>query len=346
MKRHGFLFEQILTWDNFLKAAKKAASGKTGKPAVARFLFHLEPEILSLQHELSTDSWRPQPYRSFSIREPKPRRISAADFRDRVVHHAIMNVLDPFFERQLFAHSYACRVGKGTHAAVQYAQRQARRFPYFLKGDVDRYFETIDHEILKKLLQRMFKDRRLLDLLDRIIDAPVPGQEPGQGLPIGNLTSQYFANHVLGQLDRFIKQKLRARGYLRFMDDVLIFGETKAELHLHRAAIRNYLETDLRLRLKEKATWLAPSSQGIPFLGFQIFPGTIRLQAQRWQRMRRKIRQRERAFQEGRITAQELATSVRSSVAHIEHAATRRLRRCFFAESLTLGWAPNEARTG
>ncbi|MCP4003068.1 MAG: RNA-dependent DNA polymerase [bacterium] len=337
MKRHGHLFEQIVTWDNFLSAAKKAAAGKTAKPAVARFLFHLEPEILTLQQELSTGSWRPQPYRSFTIREPKLRRISAADFRDRVVHHAIMNVLDPFFERALFAHSYACRVGKGTHAAVRYAQRQARRFPYFLKGDVDRYFETIDHAVLKNLLRRMFKDARLLALLDRIIDAPVPGQQPGQGLPIGNLTSQYFANHVLGQLDRFVKQRLRARGYLRFMDDVLIFAETKAELHLHRAAIRRYLADDLSLRLKGKATWLAPTGQGIPFLGFRIFPRTIRLQGQRWHRMRRRIRRRERAFQQGRISAEELATSVRSSVAHIEHAATRRLRRCFFAQSSALG---------
>ncbi len=337
MKRHGYLFEQVIAWGNFLKAARKAAAGKTGKPAVARFLFHLEPEILTLQHELATGTWRPQAYRSFSIRDPKPRRISAADFRDRVVHHAIMNALDPFFERQAFTHSYACRIGKGTHAAVQYAQRQARRFPYFLKGDVDRYFETIDHAVLKNLMRRMFKDARLLALLDRIIDAPVPGQQPGQGLPIGNLTSQYFANHVLGQLDRFVKQKLRVRGYLRFMDDVLLFGQTKAELHLHRAQVRNYLRDELRLRLKEKATWLAPSSQGVPFLGFHIFPGMIRLQRARWQRMRRKIRRRERAFREGRISARELATSVRSSVAHIEHAATRRLRRDFFAQSLALG---------
>ncbi len=337
MKRHGHLFEKVVPWGNFLRATKRAASGKTGKPAVARFLFHLEPEILTLQHQLSTGTWRPQPYRSFSIRDPKPRRISAADFRDRVVHHAIMNVLDPFFERQLFAHSYACRIGKGTHAAVRYAQRLTRRFPYFLKGDVDRYFETIDHLVLKNLLRRMFKDARLLALLDRIIDAPVPGQEPGQGLPIGNLTSQYFANHVLAQLDHFVKQKLRVRGYLRFMDDVLLFGETKAELHLHRAQVRRYLAGELRLRLKEEATWLAPSSQGVPFLGFRIFPGTIRLQAERWQRMRRKIRRRERAFQDGRISAGELATSVRSSIAHIEHAATRRLRQDFFAQSSALG---------
>ncbi len=337
MKRHGHLFDAVVSWDNLYSAANNAARGKTTKPAVARFLFHLETELLTLQAELQAGAWSPRSYHSFRIRDPKPRRISAADFRDRVVHHALMNVLDPLFERRQFAHSYACRRGRGTHAAVSHAQRLARRNPYFLKGDVDRYFETIDRELLKTLLRRMLKDRRLLAVLELIIDSPVAGTEPGRGLPIGNLTSQYFANHFLGELDNFIQRRLRAYGYVRFMDDVLVFGLSKPELHRLKAEIRRYLGQVLRLRLKEKASWIAPVEEGIPFLGFRVFPGTIRLQSRRWRRTRRKIRSRERAVRDDRWSAAGLARSVQSSVAHVMHADTCVLRRRFFEQSSDLG---------
>jgi len=337
MKRAGHLFERVTAWGNLCDAARKAARGKTSRPAVARFLFYLEPELLALQEELLAGWWQPRPYSTFDIRDPKPRRISAADFRDRVVHHALMNVLDPYFERALFAHSYACRRGKGTHAAVLYAQRQARRYPYFLKGDVDRCFETVDLGVLKALLRRLFKDRRLLELLDRIIDAPGSTTQPGRGLPIGNLTSQYFANHLLGELDRFVKETLRVTGYLRSMDDFLLFGLDKPGLHRQLARIRGFLAESLGLRLKEEVSFVAPVRAGIPFLGFRVFPGMVRLQGARWRRMRRKIRRREQAFRDGEITAEELSCSVRSSIAHLEHAATRRLRRRFFEDSMALG---------
>ncbi len=337
MRRHGNLFEQVVSWGNLYLAAGLAGRGKTSRATVARFFFHLETELLDLQAELQVGAWRPSSYHTFHIRDPKPRRISAADFRDRVVHHALMRVLDPLFERRQFGHSYACRRGKGTHAAVSYAQRLARRFPYFLKGDVDRYFETVDRRLLAALLRRMLKDPRLLEILDRIIAAPVAGAAPGLGLPIGNLTSQYFANHFLGQLDDFIQRQLRVPGYLRFMDDVLIFGSSKPELHRWRAEIRAFLADVLRLRLKEKVTWIAPVRDGIPFLGFRVFPGMIRLQGRRWQRVRRKIRGREQAYREGRLSAAALARSVQSSAAHVGHAASRRLRRRFFEQSVDLG---------
>ena len=248
-----------------------------------------------------------------------------------------MNVLDPLFERRQIAHSFACRRGKGTHAAVAHAQRLARRYPYVLKGDVDRYFETIDRQLLQALLRRMLKDPRLLEVLDQIIDSPVAGAAPGRGLPIGNLTSQYFANHFLGQLDHFVQRQLPATAYLRFMDDILVFGRSKPELHRWRAEIRTYLAQALKLEIKESVTFVAPVNEGIPFLGFCVYPGTIRLQARRWRRTCRKIRLRERAFRDGRISADELARSVQSSVAHVGHAASRRLRQRFFEHSSDLG---------
>lgn len=337
MKRYGHLFERIVAWDNLYLAVKKAARGKSSRPAVARFLFHLEPELLTLQHELRNLIWRPRPYFSFQIRDPKPRLISAADFRDRVVHHALMNVLDPIFERAQFHHSYACRRGKGTHAALLYVQRQTRRFPQFLKGDVDHYFETVDHAVLSQLLRRMIKDPAVLELLGRIVSATPDGDIHGRGLPIGNLTSQYFANHLLGQLDQFVKRELRVRGYCRFMDDFILFGSAAAELHRQRAEIRRFLADALRLRLKESATCVGATRDGVPFLGFRVFPGVVRLQGARWRRMRGKIRRQEQAFRKGRLSADQLVRSVRSSIAHIEHAATRRLRRKIFEESFDLG---------
>ena len=192
MKRHGFLFERIAAFDNLLMAARQAASGKKDRMRVADFLFHLETELLCLQDELKAGTWRPGPFRVFEIREPKPRRISAADFRDRVLHHAICNIIGPIFEKRAIHDSWACRTGKGSHGAVLRAQGFARRHRYFLKCDIRRYFESVDHAILKRLLRRIFKDAQLLALLDRIIDHTPPGSKNDKELPILNLNIHPF----------------------------------------------------------------------------------------------------------------------------------------------------------
>lgn len=333
MRRVGCLFERVVAWTNLLIAAKKAARGKRSRPVVARFFFNLEFELIRLQRELETGKWAPGPCRTFSIRDPKPRRISAAPFRDRVVHHAIMNVLGPVFEACLISHTFACRRGMGTHRAVESAQRLSRRYRYFLKGDVQSYFESVDHEILKGLLRCKIKDRRLLDLLGEIVDGPGAPAPDGRGLPIGSLTSQYFANHYLGQLDLFVKQGLRCRGYLRYMDDFVLFAAEKETLHLARGAIREFLSNNLKLTLKEYVTCVAPCSRGLPFLGFNIFPGVVRLQGSRRRRTLRKIKEKEAEMSLGCIGEEQLARSVASSIAHVSHARTVGLRRRWFAES-------------
>ena len=172
---------------------------------------HLETELLQLERELLSDSYRPRPYRSFWVHEPKQRRICAADIRDRVVHHAIIRVLEPYFEAYFIHDTYACRRGKGTHRAVQRAQALSRRYRYVLQLDVRQFFASVDHAILKALLARRFKDRQLLALLAQIIDHPIPDGVPGRGLPIGNLTSQYFATFYLGYLDHFVKDQYKVR---------------------------------------------------------------------------------------------------------------------------------------
>ncbi|MCP4399318.1 MAG: RNA-dependent DNA polymerase, partial [bacterium] len=229
MKRAGNLFEEIACFHNLRLAAYKAfLGGKKFTPRAAAFYLNLEQELLVLEQELLSGSYRPAPYNSFIIYEPKKRRISASDFRDRVVHHAICNLLEPLLDKSLIFDSYACRTGKGSHAAVKRAQHFACRFRYCLKCDIRKYFETLDHQRLKQLLARKIKDPRLLDLLGVIIDHAVPEYQPGKGLPIGALTSQLFANLYLGELDHLVKECMRVKGYLRYMDDFLLFGSQKA----------------------------------------------------------------------------------------------------------------------
>lgn len=331
MKRVGHLFERIVTFENLASAAHKAFRGSkkyTGRAAT--FYFNLEQELLLLEQELRSGVYRPAPYHTFTIYEPKQREISASDFRDRVVHHAICHVLEPLLDRSMIFDSYACRTGKGAHAAVRRAQTFARRFRYFLKCDIRKYFESVDHETLKQILARKLKDPPLFDLLSLIIEHPVPVYATGKGIPIGALTSQLFANLYLGELDHFLKDRLHMKGYLRYMDDFLCFGDDKATLREWLLLIRSFVTDRLRLDLKEEALVLAPVSQGIPFLGFRIFPGLIRLDRTHLVRFRRKIQQREQAYRQGEIDEDALIRSVNSLIAHVSHADTYTMRSDLF----------------
>ncbi len=337
MRRVGFLFDQVVAFDNLLRATQRAARGKKEQLRVAHFLFHQEQECLRLQAELIQEVWWPSGFRVFEVREPKPRRINAADFQDRVVHHALCNVLEPVFERRLIFDTWACRRGKGSHLAVQRAQALSRRYPYYLKCDIRRYFDNVDHAILKRLLRRLIKDRLLLNLLDRIIDHPLPGVSPGKGLPIGNLTSQHFANLYLGELDHQLKDRVGVKAYLRYMDDMLIFAPDKSRLHRLIAAIEDFIGQHLQLVLKPSATVIAPVSEGVPFLGFRIFPGLIRLNGAALRRFRHRLRACEQAYQTGEMDVEPLAASVRSMIAHLQHADTHRLRQSLLPSSCALG---------
>ena len=334
MKRYGHLFEQIAAFENLHRAAQRALLGKKRRLPVARFYFHLETELLRLEEELRAGRYVPQPYRSFPVFEPKTRQICAADIRDRVVHHAICNVIGPIFARLSITDSYACWQGKGTHRAISRAQQFSRRYHYCLKLDVRAFFASVDHAMLKGQLARKFKDEKLLALLHRIIDHPIPDGTPDKGLPIGNLTSQYFANFYLGHLDHFLKDELGIKGYLRYMDDMLLFGNDKAALHRLCAQIRTFLRDALLLDLKERSIRLSPVSQGISFLGFRIFPRLIRLQRTGWTRFKRKVRAREQAYAKGDIDERALVQSVQSLLGHVQHADTLHLRQHFFSAAI------------
>jgi len=343
MKRHGNLWDGMIAFENLLRAAEKARRGKRFRPPAARFFFHLERELTRLHEELAGKTYRPGPYRTFTIYEGKARQISAAPFRDRVVHHALTGVLEPIFERSFVFDSYACRKGKGTHAAVDRCQGFARRYRYVLKADVRKFFPSIDHVILKGLVARKVKDPDVLWLVDRIIDHsnpqdPVlmwfPGDdlftptERRRGLPLGNQTSQFFANVYLDPLDHFVTDRM-GLSYVRYVDDLLVFADDKRRLHEVRSQVEHVLE-GFRLQIHRDKSVVFPCAQGIRFLGYRVFPTHRLLAKNNVRRFRRRLRGMQRAFAAGRIGFDVIRPRIMSWLGHARHADTYRLRGDLF----------------
>ncbi|MSR59927.1 MAG: RNA-dependent DNA polymerase [Planctomycetaceae bacterium] len=344
MKRYGNLWSQLISFENLLRAALKARRGKRFRPSVANFEFCLEVELWRLHDELEAGTYRPGPYRSFRIFEPKERLISAAPYRDRIVHHALTSLLDPIYEPAFIHDSYACRQGKGTHAAVARCQEFARHFAYVLKADIRKFFPSMDHEILKSSITRKIKDPDVLRLVAQIIDhsnpqEPVshwfPGDDlftPGErrrGIPIGNQTSQFFANVYLDPLDHFVKERLRIKGYVRYVDDFLLFADDKRTLANAREEIAAFLGK-LRLRLHPKKNVVFPVTEGIRFLGYRVYPTHRLLAKENVWRFLRRVRQMQADYRRRRTTLPEIRERLMSWSGHARHADTHRLREYLF----------------
>jgi hypothetical protein len=316
VRRAGHLFEKVIAYDNLLAAFRLARRGCGNTPEACRFFFYLEPELLRLQDELQAGRYQPGAYWYFTIHDPKERVIAVAPFRDRVVHHAIVRVLTPVYEPAFIFDSYATRPGKGTHAAIVRTQQFLRRFRWYLKTDIAKYFERVDHEFLLGLLQRKLKDRRMLDLLERIIhNSPTPGK----GLPIGNLTSQFLANVYLDPLDHDLKDTLGLRGYVRYMDDMVCFSDSKPLLREVQVRIEDFLCIRLALSLKPSATQLNRASHGLSFLGMRLFRRAIRVKPENRRRSLRRLRQALSAWQLGDITEEHMQQSLTSIVGHLRY---------------------------
>ena len=329
MKRHGHLFEKITSYENLFCAFKKAFKG-AGKTAEAcAFHFALEPELLKLKEELVQGTYNPRPYHYFKIYDPKERTISVAPFRDRVVHHAVVGVLEDIYEPCFIFDSYATRKGKGTHKALARARRFLKKNGYYLKTDVAKYFDSADHGILSDLLKRKIKDRKTLDLVRRIISNSDQsrGQRCGRGLPIGNLTSQFFANVYLNPLDHYIKDELGIKYYIRYMDDMVVFSESKEELKKVLAKMKTFLLEKLDLALHANVTAINHRIHGLPFLGFRVFPNLVRIKPENLKRIKKRWQKRETDFLNGRINETQLADCVRAMWAHMDHADSYGLRR-------------------
>jgi retron-type reverse transcriptase len=304
MKTYKNLFPKIIQFENLLLAANRAAAGKREQSNVLDFFYRLEENLFELQTELENQTYRPGDYFTFNIYDPKPRMISAAPFRDRVVHHALVNIIEPLFERSFVFDSYANRIGKGTHRAIRRYQRFLRQYKYALKCDIKKYFPSIDHEILKRILRRVIADARTLWLIDLIIDGSNPQELvidyfPGddlfapigrkKGLPIGNLTSQFFANVYLNPFDHFVKEVLRCHAYLRYVDDFVLFSDRKSELHEWLKRVTEFLRK-VRLKLHPTHCYLFSSKVGWHFLGQQIFRTHRYLPSENVRKFKRRLR--------------------------------------------------------
>lgn len=324
MKRQANLFPRLHDFGHLYRAYRRALKGSGYTPEAVAFTFHLERELLALSEALRCGTYTPEPYRYFEIYEPKKRLISVAPFRDRVVHHAVVALLEPVFDPAFIYDSYATRKDKGTHAALTRAQHFTRRYRWFFKADVAQYFDSIDHEILIARLAHKVKDPAFLAVTSRIIRN---GGVEGKGLPIGNLTSQFFANVYLDPFDQWVKQDLRIKGYLRYMDDFVLFADEKAPLKSLRPAIEAWLGTHLALRLKPKACLLNQRPHGLGFLGARIFPECVRLQYPNRMRLRRRLMARYQAYRDGLLDEDTYTAVLNSYFAHLDHFDVQPFRR-------------------
>jgi len=329
-KTFRHLYEQVVSFENLWRAYEKTRRGKRYQEPAACFDMDAEVNLLQLQAELKQQTYRPGAYRHFHIHEPKKRLISAAPFRDRVVHHALVNVLEPIYEARFSEASYACRKGKGTHAAIERAHWGVRNCGWFLKGDIVKFFPSVDHAVMKAVLFRRIADPDVQWLIGLILDSGrgvLDGERPPawfagddlltpalrpKGLPIGNLTSQFSANVLLNELDQFVHREIKPREYVRYSDDFVLFDADRERLADARGRIAAFVAM-LRLKCHPSKTCVRPSAHGLKFLGFRLLPQTRRLAREGIGRFRQRMRRfhRDRSVPAARVTA-----SVRGWLAH------------------------------
>ncbi len=342
------VYADIYRFDNLYFAYRDAARGKRSRPAAARFEFRLEDNLVRLQEELADETYRPGAYVNFTIHEPKRRLISAAPFRDRVVHHALCNIIEPAFEASFIDHSYANRLGKGTHRCLDQCQQWLHQYRYVLQCDIRQYFPSIDHTILQRILNRRIQDGGIRRLISRILTsgAGVLQEEyemvyfPNddlfavnrlRGLPIGNLTSQFWANCYLNEFDHFVNRSLGCGAYLRYVDDFLLFSDSKVELQCWRSAIIERL-AGLRLTIHEAQAQVRPCSEGVRFLGFVVYPTRRRLLRRKGIHYRRKLRHLLAAYRRKEIERNAIGESLKGWINHVRYAQTWKLRAALLKE--------------
>ncbi len=280
------LYRELCSFRNLELAYRKARKGKRKRRDVQAFELCLEENLLQLKRELETYSYEPQPLKQFVIRDPKTRVISASDFRDRIVHHTLCNIIQPIFERAFIHDSYANRIGKGTHAALlrfDFFKRKVSQngrlvndpadgsmvVGYVLKADIRHYFDTVDNQILMRMIGRKISDENVLFLIRKILSNHAGGLK-GKGMPLGNLTSQFFANLYLNELDQFVKHSLKAKYYIRYVDDFVILHSSEETLHEWKAEISCFLKS-LGLELHPEKSKVCPLHKGTGLLGYRIF---------------------------------------------------------------------------
>ncbi len=327
MKKIRGIYAKVISKENLYRSAYMASRGRRYRDSAADFNFSLEEEIDRLHKQLLRKTYRHGRYRLFTIYDPKERNIAAAPFKDRVVHHAVHDIIEPIIDKAFIYDSYACRKGKGTHTALNRTQKFLRANAFCLHGDIKKYFPSINHRTLKDILRVRINDVDLLWLLDEIVNSAnqVSGQE-GRGLPIGNLTSQFFANLYLNELDYFIKFDLRLKYYIRYMDDFLVFANAETTLIRVKRELRDFLKNKLALDMHGAKSQIYNTGNGIKFLGFRIFKDYRRLASDNLRRFRKRLKKFEYSLRCGKLEHSKIRDSVRCWVGHSSYANAGGLR--------------------
>lgn len=319
-KRHGRLWDRIISLENFQQAYAKAIRGKTKMRNIVAFAADFEGSIERVRELLMSKRFTTSPYQVKIITEPKRREIFVLPFApDRIVQHALMNVVEPIWDKLMISDSYACRIGKGQHAGSKKAMEFVRRHKYCLQCDIAKFYPSINHDILAQIVRKKIKCPDTLWLLDDIIYSH-PG---GCNAPIGNYTSQWMGNLYLNELDQLVKHALKPAGYLRYCDDFCLFGDDKRQLHEFRKIIEEFLADRLRLRYSYAEVF--PVSAGVDFLGYRHFKNHVLLRKSTAQRVKRRLRLLPALFAAGKITKEQLQSSLASTRGWLRWACTHNL---------------------
>jgi len=326
MKTHKNLYEKICDFENIYSAYLKARKNKRYRVDVLNFSCNLERNLYRIQDELLSRRYKTGSYRMFYVYEPKKRMILSLPFKDRVVQHAICNIIEPIFDKRFIYDSYACRGDKGIHRGsarlTQFLRRARNKWDktYCLKCDVKQYFPNINHDVLSDIVKKIIKCRDTMSMLDDIIRSH--NAEEGKGIPIGNLTSQLFANVYLNELDYYMKQRLRIKLYIRYVDDFVVFDDDKRTLRGLKGAVEGFLDRRLRLRLNHKSG-IAPVDRGVDFLGYRTLADYKVIRKRSIRNIRRAIRKLKK---DGK-TYGEINKTLASWLGYCSHADTWGLRK-------------------
>lgn len=343
MKTYTKLYEKICLFDNLKLAFNKAKQRKSSRPDVQEFEQHWKENVVKIQQELVTETYRPLPLKTFILRDPKTRKISKSDFRDRVVHHAICNIIEPIFEKRFIHDSYANRRRKGTSAALKRFNQFKRKASksgvkvreecdnnyvrgYVLKADIRKYFDTVDHQILLQILSKKIADQKVIRLIEKIL-ANHKTPHPGKGMPLGNLTSQFFANVYLNELDMFVKHQLKAKYYLRYVDDFVIFHENRNTLQEYKEKINLFLKRNLLLDLHPQKSMIKPLARGLDFVGYRIFHYYVLLRKRNLRKIEQKLKEMEELYKNQTISRETVEQTLNGWFGYMNGSNTHNLQQ-------------------
>lgn len=335
----GNVFEKIISLENLFLAWEEFQCGKRKKADVLKFEFDLEDNLFRFHEELKTKNYRHSDYTAFTVCDPKPRRIHKACVRDRVLHHAIFRVIYPIFDKGFIFDAYSCRNEKGPHRAVtrleKFLKKESRnnhRNIFALKCDIRKFFDSVDQDILLIIIRRKIKDTDAMWLIENIV------RSFEKGLPLGNVTSQLFANIYLNELDQFVKHKFHQKFYLRYCDDFIVLGENAETLKELIMPIREFLGNKLRLALHPEKVIIRKYRQGIDFLGYVVLPHHRVLRTKTKRRTFRRLDEKRFEFQAGLISEDSLNQSLQSYLGILKHCKGVKIRDEIIKQYLLLIW--------